>query len=286
MASSPQHAASRHQDDDDRFNYDDAVDDFLRDIPVKERSNGNPDSAIQPIKDVDEEVKIRKQRAPAPKLDETRLLSDAGIPKLRRIAKMKLKFKGKGHEFSDVSRLLTTYQLWLDDLYPRAKFRDGLSMIEKVGHSKRMQVTRRAWLDETKPNKRERSPERIEDTMNDETTGTGETSQKGGDHNTPMNLEADRPQRDAPDDDDLNALLAEAEQNESAKAAPIQQRKPRGPFEDDDDDDPDEDELDALMAAEPSSDAIPFAKSTQTTRQRKPDNDFADEEEVMADMDW
>lgn len=43
------------------------------------------------------------------------------------------------------------YQLWLDDLFPRAKFADGLAMIEKLGHSKRIQTMRREWIDEEKP---------------------------------------------------------------------------------------------------------------------------------------
>ena len=44
------------------------------------------------------------------------------------------------------------YQLWLDDLYPRAKFADGLAIIEKLGHNKRVQVMRRQWLSEGKLN--------------------------------------------------------------------------------------------------------------------------------------
>lgn len=48
---------------------------------------------------IDEEVEIaKKPRVPRVKLDEARLLSDAGIKKLRKTAKDKLKFKGKGHE--------------------------------------------------------------------------------------------------------------------------------------------------------------------------------------------
>ena len=43
------------------------------------------------------------------------------------------------------------YQLWLDDLYPRAKFADGLAMIEKLGHSKRMQTMRKEWINGGKP---------------------------------------------------------------------------------------------------------------------------------------
>jgi replication fork protection complex subunit Csm3/Swi3 len=48
---------------------------------------------------LDEEVEVtRKARAPRVKLDEHRLLSAAGIPKLRKKAREHLKFKGKGHE--------------------------------------------------------------------------------------------------------------------------------------------------------------------------------------------
>lgn len=43
------------------------------------------------------------------------------------------------------------YQLWLDDLYPRAKFMDALAIIEKLGHTKKMQIMRKAWIDEGKP---------------------------------------------------------------------------------------------------------------------------------------
>lgn len=47
---------------------------------------------------IDEAVSVsKKPRVPRVKLDETRLLSDDGIPKLRAKAR-NLKFKGKGHE--------------------------------------------------------------------------------------------------------------------------------------------------------------------------------------------
>lgn len=47
---------------------------------------------------IDEEIVITKKRTPAPKLDDQRLLSDPGIPRLQRISKERLRFKGKGHE--------------------------------------------------------------------------------------------------------------------------------------------------------------------------------------------
>jgi replication fork protection complex subunit Csm3/Swi3 len=47
---------------------------------------------------VDEEIIITKKRQPAPKLDDQRLLSEPGVPRLRKISKDRLRFKGKGHE--------------------------------------------------------------------------------------------------------------------------------------------------------------------------------------------
>ena len=58
---------------------------------------------------IDEEVAVAKKvRAPAVKLDETRLLSEKGIPRLRRKAR-DLKFKGKGHEVSKTTSTTTTF---------------------------------------------------------------------------------------------------------------------------------------------------------------------------------
>ncbi|RYO86925.1 hypothetical protein DL766_005988 [Monosporascus sp. MC13-8B] len=107
---------------------------------------------------IDEEVAVvKKIRAPMVKLDENRLLSEKGIPRLRRKAR-DLKFKGKGHEFSDAARLLSFYQLWLDDLFPKAKFLDALVMVEKAGHKKHMHIKRMEWINEGKP-----KPHRDED---------------------------------------------------------------------------------------------------------------------------
>ncbi|KAE9985271.1 hypothetical protein BLS_009014 [Venturia inaequalis] len=94
--------------------------------PDRDRNGGHRRAEAQ----ADEEIRITKKRQPVAKLDDTRI---------------------NIIQFSDVAQLLRTYQLWLDDLYPRAKFADGLAMIEKLGHSKRMQVTRKTWIDESKP---------------------------------------------------------------------------------------------------------------------------------------
>ncbi|CAK7272910.1 Antiviral helicase ski2 [Sporothrix epigloea] len=99
---------------------------------------------------IDAEVSVKKRaREPRVKLDESRLLSEKGIPALRKQARV-LKFKGKGHEFSDTLRLLSMYQLWLDDLFPKARFTDALAMVEKEGHKVGMHKMRTEWINESK----------------------------------------------------------------------------------------------------------------------------------------
>lgn len=312
--------------------YDRDVDDFLRDLPL---DNTIDTDATAPVKNVDEEIKVRKKRAPAPKLDENLLLSETGIPRLRRISKTRLKLKGKGHEFSDMARMLSMCQLWLDDMYPKAKFRDALAMVEKVGHSKRMQVMRRGWMDAAKPSRRQEDLDRVGADA-DLLGGLGaEDGQDGGqardDIDDLFGEVEDAPTAggsghqqmasgDMPDDDELDALMAE---NEQAHAAPQPPRERRGPFDlDDEDDGPDadgldallneqssakaafqqrptpsaqrngpfddggdatdEDELDALLAAEPSAEAAPA--KTPSVVQHREDHNFDDDEEAMVSM--
>lgn len=291
-------------DDLDRFfdNYDEAVDDFLKDLPlVKSATNSNA-APQETSKNIDEEITVKKKRKPVPKLDENRLLSEQGIPRLRKITK-RLKFRGKGHEFSDISRLLNTYQLWLDDLYPRAKFKDGLAMVEKVGHSKRMQVTRRTWLDATKPHQRDASPERISDVQMSGALPTGSRDDQAGagghegdyamfsgptaQERTETSGRDDQSQ-EVPEDDELDALLADNDSSPRSAARMENQLKSRGPFDEDEDDD--FDDLDALLSEQP---AVQSGRSNPSPRNdaNKPasngpfaEEDFADEEEAMASM--
>lgn len=49
-----------------------------------------------------------------------------------------------------MGQVLNAYQFWLDELFPKAKFADGLSIIETLGHKKTMQISRTVWIDEDK----------------------------------------------------------------------------------------------------------------------------------------
>lgn len=190
-----------------------------------------------------------------------RLLSAAGIPKLRRISKDRLRFKGKGHEvhldvacerecttditqYGDIARMLNMYQLWLDDMYPRAKFGDALTLIEKCGHSKRLQVMRKEWIDEGKP----RSTTEV-------------------DHDDAPTAEEGTIEQNTVQMEDLD----------------IQERQPGQPVKPSVEDDPDDDDLDMLLAQADST-SMP-ASTTQPVQNIPTEEDlFADDMEAMAEM--
>lgn len=153
--------------------------------------------------------------------------------------------------------MLNMYQLWLDDLYPRAKFADALAIIEKVGHTKRMQVDRRAWIDEGKP---KQTVDQDQDDMDvvgldepaaqehadgtealeeDENATRVQTASE-----TPVSNAPARNTAEEPDDDELDALLAESEIPVQAapKALPSQGELAA--------DDPFADEMEALEGME------------------------------------
>lgn len=153
------------------------------------------------------------------------------------------------HQFSDAARLLNFYQLWLDDLYPRAKFADGLAMIEKLGHSKRLRTMRKEWIEEERPKSQSadndddvlatKLPDMISEigTRLNKATSTSahqpdstghelqsETQRRSeqqspaddpvGNHSVPEEYPGmDTAGQDAPDDDELDALLREEEEN-------------------------------------------------------------------------
>ncbi|KAK4993607.1 chromosome segregation in meiosis-related protein [Elasticomyces elasticus] len=236
VPSYPEAAPAANRDElDDLFNYDAGIDDIFKNLNNETnpeavnsgRKGNNADAGLG----IDEEIKITKRRAPVAKLDESRLLSQAGIPRLRKISKDRLRFRGKGHEFSDMSRLLNVYQLWLDDLYPRAKFSDALAMVEKLGHTKRMQTMRREWINEAKPKLSvdvdENGGAAVNDSANSETvvaqgeepqdremtstaqaeTLTSEPIHQDATNREPSNRVAGM--AEAPEEDELDALLAE-----------------------------------------------------------------------------
>lgn len=162
-----------------------------------------------------------------------------------------------------MARLLNTYQLWLDDLYPRAKFADGLSLIEKLGHKKRVQSMRREWIDEGKP--------RVIEEPEEETPALAATT---GSVDAPHILH-----------DEANTSVLDHTEAVMSGALPT-----AGSNEPLERDGPEEDELDALLAEDGAAGREPysiFGTGIQLPRSEPPDKqDFDDEEEAMAGMEW
>ncbi|RPD66172.1 Swi3-domain-containing protein [Lentinus tigrinus ALCF2SS1-7] len=82
-------------------------------------------------------------------LDEGTLVGPLGFPALVKQAK-NFKPKGKGHELSDLNRLLNVYHFWSHEMYPNTQFIDTVQRVEKLCHSKRMNVALGVWRDESK----------------------------------------------------------------------------------------------------------------------------------------
>ncbi|EXJ67971.1 uncharacterized protein A1O5_08585 [Cladophialophora psammophila CBS 110553] len=263
---------------------------------------------------LDEEVKVTKRRKPISKLDEARLLSAPGIPKLRADARSgkfskKLRLKGKGHEFSDVARLLNYYQLWLDNLYPRAKFADGLQLIEKVGHSRRMQVMRKEWIDEGKPGyvrdreaKKTGEKEKEANKETDDLYAGDRPVENGVDQEAPsaavgaeddslfvpdLRTGANNGNDDGllPDGDELDALLAEQETRITMRPASASKTTINDDSEGDDD-------LDALLAEQEMKRAHPLPSTSESAPASAPKpkpslfgGDDNDDDDEMDDLD-
>ncbi|KAG6845325.1 hypothetical protein H0H87_010782 [Tephrocybe sp. NHM501043] len=89
----------------------------------------------------------QKERRKPMRLDEGRLLGPKGFPKLIKDTK-NFRMKGKGHEVTDLNRLLQVYGYWTHELYPKTTFRDTVERVEKLCHSKRMNVSLSVWRDQ------------------------------------------------------------------------------------------------------------------------------------------
>lgn len=161
--------------------------------------------------------------------------------------------------------MLNMYQLWLDDLYPRAKFADGLAIIEKLGHTKRVQIMRKEWIDESKPR-----------------------------HTTREEEDADIAMAEGPGQQDLD----QAQAVEGGAVQSIEQNIPHNAPEatngtPESTDEPDEDELDDLLgtvafvaSAAPASVLTSSATAVAAVLQEEDDDDpFADAMDAMRDMD-
>lgn len=121
-------------------------------------------------------------------------------------------------------------------------------MVEKVGHSKRLQIMRKEWINEGKPGyandkasrEEEQSREKSIDNVQEVTKTQTEDDQAGDDMFLPdTNTEKDQANANLPEDDELDALMAEQGARSTNPNPTIDTTESEG-----------EDDLDALLAAQ------------------------------------
>ncbi|KAI9721089.1 MAG: hypothetical protein M1812_002570 [Candelaria pacifica] len=292
-------AATGPDELDDLFNYDASIDEAFRNAehalngPIaSNESNKAGKKGTSAGLGIDEEIKVTRKRKPIAKLDADRLLAPAGIPKLRRISKERFKFKGKRHEYTDVARLLNIYQLWLDDLYPRAKFADGLAIIEKLGHTKRMQIMRKQWIDEGKPKASATEYAENQDVGTDsDLRPQNESPRPTEQPTTTPSAKASRPRtptRTIDEEQDIYNVTPGV-----VRTAPPAATESNGNLflsDDEGTDQPVGDELDALLAEDSRTTDLNGKQDNVVghpppERQAPGEENFDDEMEAMADMD-
>ncbi|CAK9782671.1 Swi3-domain-containing protein [Cutaneotrichosporon oleaginosum] len=99
-----------------------------------------------------------KRRRVIAKVDPDRLLGPKGFPALVAAAR-KFKVKGKGHETSDLERLMDTYQVWAHGMFPKGEFGYTIGRIEAVCRKNQMVNAIRGLRDEFHPPPRTPSPD-------------------------------------------------------------------------------------------------------------------------------
>ncbi|CCM04622.1 uncharacterized protein FIBRA_06806 [Fibroporia radiculosa] len=185
-----------------------------------------------------EEKGAKEKRKPLPKLDEARLLGPDGFPTLVKQVK-NFKPKGKGHEVTDLNRLLQVYQFWGHKMYPKMPFRDTVQRVEKLCHSKRMNVALSVWRDESKGLVNGRKIDMPSDSDSggsdgDEEDAEAKQTPSGNTKDTTDNMElpssrapsqppssASEPSSsDALDDFDIDAIIREEEQRATVAHPP------------------------------------------------------------------
>ncbi|KAM7538541.1 hypothetical protein Aperf_G00000051421 [Anoplocephala perfoliata] len=87
---------------------------------------------LKQLKEISEGARKKKVRRPMPKLDPPTLLGERGLPALLKEIE-KVKFRGRGHEFEDLERLMFIYESWANRMLPKFTFTEVMERLEVVG---------------------------------------------------------------------------------------------------------------------------------------------------------
>ncbi|KAL5280420.1 TIPIN family protein [Megaselia abdita] len=126
---------------------EDITNDILNDniLPGGEEENEDNDNPFGNNENEDGEAikvepkKVRKSLNPRPRLTVENLTGKRGIQTIENHYK-DIKYKGKGHEKTDLDEVMKRLQHWAHRMYPTYKFEDVLNRVEFLGKKKPLQV--------------------------------------------------------------------------------------------------------------------------------------------------
>lgn len=129
-------------------------------------SNENENENGEPIKV--EPKKPKRTQNPRIRLTEENLTGKRGIHTIENYFK-DIKYKGKGHERTDLNEVMKRLQHWAHRMYPTYKFEDVLNRVEILGKKKTLQVHMQKYRmnmlqpDEPMPDEDEEEPKETQD---------------------------------------------------------------------------------------------------------------------------
>ncbi|KXN86878.1 Chromosome segregation in meiosis protein 3 [Leucoagaricus sp. SymC.cos] len=245
------------------------------------RDGGTAGNGAGGSKNDKEKGKDTKKRPRPVPLNENLLLGPTGFPDL--ISQIKdFKVRGKGRELEDLTRVMRVYNFWTHKLHPKLKFRDTVLRIEKLCHTKRMQVALSVWKDEAHGKPHELDADLSLDS-DDDNAGRNTTTLNGGTrtsgnatseapstpHSVPSGQDTDRdrfslppssrassqpPTSDFPDEDDVfgPSTSSNSRPNGSSATSTSAAAKKRIVVDDNDEEESFWKELEAAQALQPT----------------------------------
>lgn len=176
------------------------------------------------------------------KVDEERLLGDRGFPALIKEAQQ-FKPKGKGHEAADLDRLLSIYQFWAHNMFPKTQFRDTVDRVERVCRSRRMLINMSMWRDANRTSNHTGRDSNKSDTdeetdKKEETSGQSRIAPAPTMSVTTSNMNGPQSHQTVDEDlwDDLDDAIEQAqEQERRGETLPIASKEGPQSIPDDDD---------------------------------------------------
>ncbi|CAH6718381.1 chromosome segregation in meiosis protein 3 [[Candida] jaroonii] len=254
------------------------------------------------ILQLDQQVKVVNRKKVA-KLDQDRILGPKGLPyivknhqKLNRVLKKKHTSKSKiDNELQNLASVLQFYQLWCHTLFPKAKFKDCVSLIRGLtNRSPGLRIYRKELIEQeimklkveqglVDPEELQRQQEKIDEVLNDQNNDPAEEVVSDDDFMQPLRMARNNIFVDDEEEDlYTNAAVtapSDPVSNTTAQAyEPIFSQEPDRP---------------QLQDVEPTLESItppnldiipPELESVNNTMNETNDDVYAEEEELMREM--